>query len=237
MTNNSKIKFHDDFVIYSWTNRTTGEPKGWIAYFTYWPEKFDMKPACTLGGFATYITANRSGEGYYWPSLGNATLEIHQRMCSIRRVSTELPEGPRWELPSGNVYFAIQYIPTANSTWEISVLTPTKLWTDFKDYRIFDVKPVKLSADCTCSIETVMKTFDEKLREKGFRETELWMTPKENDCFKPLSVKLYRKGDKYLYVEFAQVKGMDLVRVLMIMGNETVVKAYAEAFTAGSVEQ
>lgn len=59
--------------------------------------------------------------------------------------------------------------------------------------------------------------------------------PTKNEYFKPLSVKLYRKGNQYHYVEFSEVKGMDLVRVLMIMGDEEVVKAYAEAFTAGSV--
>jgi hypothetical protein len=81
----------------------------------------------------------------------------------------------------------------------------------------------------------VIAQLDDAIKAKGFEEVILEKKPTENEYFKPLSAKLYRKDDQYLYVEFAQVKGMDLVRVLMIMGNETVVKAYAEAFTAGSI--
>ena len=42
---------------------------------------------------------------------------------------------------------------------------------------------------------------------------------------------LYRKGDRYLYVEVAEVKGRGLLRVFMAMGEEETLKPYVEVFS------
>jgi hypothetical protein len=230
LINDPKTMFNDRFIIYPPINRTTGEPEGWKAYLAYWPEKFNLTVPCSIGGFTTYIVSdsNKSGNSYYWPDLGSETLPVHQRKC--------WPQARELELPPGKVYFAIQYIPMTNATWKLSVLTPVKEWTDFKDYNLFSEALVELNAACTCSIERVIGRFDTFVKVKGFEETEPWATPRENECFNPLSVKLYHNGDQYLYVEFSEVKDMDLDRVLMIMGDEETVKAYAKAFTAGNIE-
>ncbi|ASJ05747.1 hypothetical protein A3L01_00555 [Thermococcus barossii] len=226
----SGVTFNDWFAVYPPINRTTGEPQGWIAHLIYWPEKFNLMVPCALGGLAMHVSSDtgKSGSGYYRPSVGPEDRPIHERMCGIRRENAVLP--------AGDAYLAVQYVPAANSTWRLSVLTPIKEWTDFKDYNLFHKTEVELNATCTCPIKAVMEAFDASVMAKGFEEVKPWITPTENNCFEPLSAKLYRKDDQYLYVEFARVKGMDLVRVLMIMGNEETVKAYTEAFTAGVVE-
>ncbi|NJE04384.1 hypothetical protein [Thermococcus sp. MV11] len=230
VTNGSEITLDDWFVVYPHMNLTS-PPEGWNAYLIHWPEKFNLTVPCSMGGFTMALVGRESGQSFYQAVLRNETPTKHARDC--------WGEGNgRWlELPPGKAYFAVQYIPTANATWKLTVLTPTRTWTDFRDYHIFFETPVKLEATCTCPIETLVERFEASIKAQGFEETELWTVPRENDCFKPLSIKLYRRGDEYLYVEFARVKGLDLVRVLMVLGeDEGVVKAYAEAFSAGNVE-
>ncbi|WP_346765145.1 hypothetical protein [Thermococcus sp. 18S1] len=226
VTNGSEITLMDWFVVYPHMNLTS-PPEGWNAYLIYWPEKFNLTLPCSMGGFTMALVGRESGQSFYQAVLRNETPPKHARDC--------WGEGNgRWlELPPGKAYFAVQYIPTANVTWKLTVLTPTRTWTDFRDYHIFFETPVELNATCTCPVETLVGRFEASIKAQGFKETELWTTPRENDCFKPLSAKLYRRGDEYLYVEFAQVKGLDLVRVLMVLAEEKeVVKAYAEGFTA-----
>ena len=226
VTNGSEITLMDWFAVYPHMNHTS-PPEGWNAYLIYWPEKFNLTVPCSMGGFTMALVGRESGQSFYQAALINETFPKHETECWDGKKG-------RWlELPPGKAYFAIQFIPTANATWRFTALTPTKTWTDFKDYHIFIETPVELNATCTCPVETLIERFGSSIKAQGFEETELWTTPQENGCFKPLSVKLYRKDDRYLYVEFAQVKGLDLVRVLMVLGEEKeVVKAYAEGFTA-----
>ncbi|ASJ11718.1 hypothetical protein A3L14_01920 [Thermococcus thioreducens] len=226
VTNGSEITLKDWFAVYPHINRTS-PPEGWNAYLIYWPEKFNLTLPCSIGGFTMALVGRKSGESFYQAALINETFPKHETEC------WDGGKGRWLELPPGKAYFAVQFIPTANTTWKLTVLTPTKTWTDFRDYHIFIETPIELNATCTCPIETLVKRFETSIKAQGFEETELWTTPGENDCFKPLSVKLYRRGDEYLYVEFAQVKGLDLVRVLMVLSeDEGVVKAYAKAFSA-----
>ncbi len=88
-----------------------------------------------------------------------------------------------------------------------------------------------LTALCACGSEDLIEALKASINSAGFEEVPLWRTPRENDCFKPLMADLYRKGDRYLYVEVAEVKGRGLLRVFMAMGEEETLKPYVEVFS------
>ncbi|NJE85107.1 hypothetical protein E3E23_04595 [Thermococcus sp. CX2] len=224
LKNGTVLKFADlpDYV----PNVSLGSEKSTgILYGDDWPAEMGIRPKCIIAGSSTFFQNNGTAIGMYYPY----PMPSGTPCKDVKRTNVLLP--------AGNIYFADYVIPTANSTWEIRENIPNGNWTDFlKSGGIRGIRKTRITGGCTCPIDVVMRQLDKDIKAKGFGEVPLWMTPKENDCFKPLSVKLYRKDDQYLYVEFARVKGMDLVRVLMIMGSEEVVKAYAEAFTAGSIE-
>ena len=182
-----------------------------------WTEELGIKPPCVLQGKSGIVELEKEGYILRWPVMN------HVDCNGPREVTPQEITG--FQVPQGRVYFAYYVIPTRRVEFRIYRSISWGGPVEFEDVRV----------GCTCQMEKVVGELEKAIKVKGFEEVILEKRPTENEYFKPLSVKLYRRGDQYLYVEFSEVKGMDLVRVLMIMGDEKIVKAYAKAFTAGVI--
>ncbi|ASJ14837.1 hypothetical protein [Thermococcus radiotolerans] len=221
LVDNRMVEFTDFLEFVPRVSLSEGTSSGFL-HAEDWPTEMGIAPKCTLAGSAVFFENKDTGRGMYYPVVAG-------NRGAIKRQDIELP--------AGDVYFAHYVIPVKNATWEVTENLANSNGTDFlRSGGISERRRTQLTGACTCPVEAVIAQLDEAIKAKGFEEVTLEKKPAENEYFRPLSAKLYRRGDDYLYVEFAKVKDMDLVRVLMIMGDEEVVKAYAEAFTAGSVE-
>ncbi|WP_371731687.1 hypothetical protein [Thermococcus sp. ES12] len=220
LVDNRMMEFSDFLEFVPKVSLSEGTSSGYL-HTEDWPAKMGILPECTVAGSAVFFENNDTARGMYYPVVAGNRGEIKRQDI---------------ELPAGDVYFAHYVIPTKNTTWEVTENLANSNGTDFlMSGGISERRRTGLTGTCTCPVEAVIAQLDDAMKAKGFEEVILEKKPTENEYFKPLSAKLYRKDDQYLYVEFAEVKGMDLVRVLMIMGDEETVKAYAEAFTAGSI--
>ena len=179
-----------------------------------WTEELGIKPPCVLQGKSGIVGLEKEGYILRWTVLNHVD-------CNGPREMTpqEIKSSPA---PAGRVHFAYYIVPAREAEFRIYVSVSWGGPVEFEDVK----------ARCTCPVETVIAQLDDTIKTKGFEEVVLEKKPTENEYLRPLSIKLYRKGDQYLYVEFSEVKDMDLIRVLLIMGDEKTVKAYAEAFTA-----
>ncbi|CAD5244932.1 hypothetical protein [Thermococcus camini] len=221
LLDNRMVEFTDFLEFVPKVSLSEGKSSGYL-HAEDWPAEMELRPKCVLAGSAVFFENNDTARGMYYPVVAG-------NRGAIKRQDIELP--------AGNVYFAHYAIPVKNATWEVTENLANSNGTDFlMSGGISERRRTTLTGACTCPVEAVIAQLDEAIKAKGFEEVALEENPAENEYFNPLSIKLYRRGDEYLYVEFAKVNGMDLVRVLMIMGDEEVVKAYAKAFTAGSVE-
>ncbi|WP_297464015.1 hypothetical protein [Thermococcus sp.] len=137
------------------------------------------------------------------------------------------------ELPAGKVYLASYVVPVENSSWTVYENIPIGNGTDFlKTGGIKGGRVTNITATCSRGSENLIEALKASIKDAGFEEVQPRRTPKENDCFKPLEVGLYRKGDQYLYVEISEVKGKGLLRVFMAMGSGDVIRPYVEPFSS-----
>ncbi|NJE03716.1 hypothetical protein [Thermococcus sp. MV11] len=220
---NLYVEYNDGLAImpqFSPRNVSSENPPGAL-YGVDWPSRIGITPKCAIAdGQVAFVTWNtKNATGAFCPTVRN-------KLCAINRQSPLLP--------GGKVYLATYVIPRANTTWVIQENLACRGWNNFLEPATCGKRETTIRGACTCPTGTVINQLGNAINAAGFEEVSLEKKPVENDYFRPLSVKLYRKEGQYLYVEFAEVKGMDMVRVLMILGKkEEVVKAYAEAFTAG----
>ncbi|QDA31985.1 hypothetical protein FH039_10715 [Thermococcus indicus] len=218
LVDNRMVEFTDFLEFVPKVSLSEGKSSGFL-HAEDWPAEMGIAPKCTLAGSAVFFENNDTARGMYYPVVAG-------NRGAIKRQDLELP--------AGDVYFAHYVIPVKNATWEVTENLANSNGTDFlMSGGISERRRTGLTGTCTCPVEAVIAQLDDAIKAKGFGEVALERKPAENEYFRPLSAKLYRRGDDCLYVEFSEVKGMELVRVLMIMGDEEVVKAYAEAFTAG----
>ncbi|WP_148882840.1 hypothetical protein [Thermococcus aciditolerans] len=219
---NLYIEYHDGLTImpvFSVENISPERPPGAV-YGVDWPARIGITPKCAIAGsqvaFVTWSSKNATGS--FCPTVRN-------KRCAINRQSPVLP--------GGKVYLATYMIPHANTTWAIQENLACRQWNDFLEPATCGKRETTIRGTCTCPVWAVIDQLEDAINATGFEEVPLEKKPAENDYFRPLSIKMYRRDNQYLYVEFTEIKGMDLIRVLMILGEgEEVVKAYAEGFTA-----
>ncbi|QDA31989.1 hypothetical protein FH039_10750 [Thermococcus indicus] len=196
-------------------------PQGGPQIFTEesnWTEELGIKPPCVLQGQSGLVDLREPGYLLLWPVLNHVDCN-GPREVTPQKLKSSLA-------PAGKVYLAYYVVPTKEGEFRVYESIAWGGPVKFEDVKV----------KCTCSIETLMAKVDDAVKSAGFVQVPSWDISGSNEHLMPLGATMYRRGDDYLYVEFSEAKGMDLVRVLMIMGDEKTVKAYAEAFTAGSIE-
>ncbi|AEK73684.1 hypothetical protein GQS_08950 [Thermococcus sp. 4557] len=227
LPNGSVVRFTENVLAFPGPgNNSTASGK---MYLINWTEGLGITPPCTIQGGAAILENNVTAEGFHDLSLciaNSSEIGLTYAGC-LRKERASF----KTELPPGRVSMATYAVPTSSATWD--------RWDHVYCGRVIDYQSVcghpelwlkNLTSPCHNSLDEVLKALKGKIESRGFEEIGSERTG--GQMFERVEVKLYRRDNEYLYVELAKVEEMDLVRVLMIMGDEKVVKAYAEAFTA-----
>ncbi|WP_148883412.1 hypothetical protein [Thermococcus aciditolerans] len=191
-----------------------------------WATEMGISPPCAIQKSEVLVTLNGRGSTWHVGMLKWKCENSSEPKCGIISQSSH-----RDSVPAGEVRMAYYLIPTGEGRWFLRDYPLCGNETDFEKVCGYPPVPKWFNGTCNCSLENVIRATEGKIRDAGFREASE-VEPPEGDILLGLYSRLYRRGDEYLYVEFAEVRGMNLARVLMIMGDEEVVKAYAKAFTA-----
>ncbi|AEK72967.1 hypothetical protein GQS_05330 [Thermococcus sp. 4557] len=230
LPNNSAVRFNENIIIIPKTDLNKSITTGKM-YLQNWTHEIGITVPCYIQGGEATLDNNSTSKGFHDLGLCISTSSqidlTNERCIFLKTVNYES------ELPPGRVHMATYAIPLANTSWDkwdhvycskvidyLSVCGHPELWVK------------NFTSPCYCNSHTIIKKVLDEIDEAGFSTMISSEKSTSNEIFSQIEIYIYRKGDEYLYVEFAKVKGMDLVRVLMIMGDEEIVKAYAEAFSA-----
>ena len=154
------------------------------------------------------------------------------------------PTDPLWEkclkeytlrtelmIPSGEVKIATFVVPIGGGSWKKTDMPFCGKVLNLTSAGACPPTTAWVNGTCGCTPEEILKTTVKRLESAGFMKHED-VKVLETEVLKPTYSALFVKDDNYLYVEFVEVEGMNLMRVLMIMGDEKTVRAYAGAFTS-----
>ncbi|KUH32672.1 hypothetical protein APY94_09130 [Thermococcus celericrescens] len=191
-----------------------------------WATERGIFPPCAIQKSEVQVTLNGRGSTWHTGMLNWKCENSSEPRCGIISQSSH-----RDSVPAGEVRIAYYLIPTGEGRWHLWEYLLCGNETDFEKVCGHPPVPKWFNGTCNCSLENVIRATEERIRDAGFREVSE-MKPLKGDILLGVSAKLYRRGDEYLYVEFAEVRRMNLARILMLMGDEDIVKAYVKAFTA-----
>ncbi|NJE85106.1 hypothetical protein E3E23_04590 [Thermococcus sp. CX2] len=223
LSNGSIVEYGESFT--PWPH----EDKGFYV-IEDWAEELGISPPCYITKATGKAVLEAEGKAGYGLFLRWRVKNDGNSWSDLKRVDKRKETA----VSAGSVRIAVYTIPISNGSWKIEAgeLLENPYWFNSTGGGRF--VSTWFNGTCTCKPEEILKATLNKIKFSGFKEKE-HVEILETEALKPMYSAFFVRDSQYLYVEFAQVKGMDLVRVLMIMGDEEVVKAYAEAFTAGSV--
>ncbi|ASJ02653.1 hypothetical protein A3L09_04950 [Thermococcus profundus] len=197
-------------------------------YLRNWTSELNLTPPCYVQGGEGVFEANSTAKAFY-----NALL------CTSNSSETSLMNSPcngreslreRAELPAGRVYLAMYVVPTGNASWDRWDHVYCSNVVDFLSVCGHPEKWVKnFTLPCHCGVESVLSDLKGRIEKAGFKQISSARVD-GNSVFSEVHRLTYRGSKGYLYLEVAGINGMDAARVLMVMGDENVVKAVSELF-------
>ncbi|ASJ05186.1 hypothetical protein [Thermococcus barossii] len=195
-----------------------------------WAEELGINPPCYITKATGKAVLEAEGKAGYGLFLRWRVKNDGNSWSDLKRIDK------RKETPvsAGSVRIAVYTIPISSGSWEIEAgeLLENPYWFNSTGGGRF--VSAWFNGTCACKPEEIVETTLKKIKSAGFKEKEHGEIL-ETEALKPIYSAFFVRDNQYLYIEFVEVKSMNLMRVLMIMGDEETVKAYAEAFTAGSI--
>lgn len=185
-----------------------------------WPREMGIKPPCILAGESVVFISNRTAKARF-------SFTVSKKFVIARR----------GDFPAGEVYLADYVIPIRNTSWIVDENVLTVNESDFLKTGGMIPRKTRLTAACSCTQGELTKAIEDSIFKAGFEQAEVWWEPSENEYFKPVMARLYKKDGQYLYVEVSEVKGTGLLRVFMTMGNEGLAKAAGGMFSATTLKE
>ncbi|NJE09409.1 hypothetical protein [Thermococcus sp. MAR1] len=221
--NGSKVSFSESFGAWPITGGSG------YSVIDEWATQLGIAPPCHIQRGEVRVQIEKgalASHGMYLCHHNpNPTDSLREKCLKEYTLRTELM------IPSGEVKIATFVVPIGEGRWKKTDMPFCGKALDLTSAGSCPPVTSWVNGTCSCIPEDILKTTIGSIESAGFKKREE-VTVLETEALKPLYSALFVKNDQYLYVEFSEVKDMNLVRVLMIMGDEKTVKAYAEAFTA-----
>lgn len=197
-------------------------------YLRNWTSELNLPPPCYIQGGEGVFEANSTAKVFYNAMLctsNSSETSLMNSQCNGR----ESLRG-RVELPAGRVYLAMYVVPTGNASWDRWDHVYCSDVVDFLSVCGHPEKWVRnFKVPCHCGVESVLSDLKERIEKAGFEQVSSARV-NGSGVFSEVHRLTYRGSKGYLYLEVAGINGMDAARVLVVMGDEKIVKAVSGLF-------
>ena len=222
--NGSKVDFSESFGVWPITGGSG------YSIINEWTTELGIAPPCHIQRGEVKVKIEKGAQAshnvYLCHHNPNPPDPLSEKCIKEYNLRTKLIT------PEGEVRIATFAVPLGKGSWKKTDMPFCGKALDLTSTGACPPVTAWVNGTCNCTPEEILKATLKRLESAGFSKSKD-VEALETAVLKPIYSAFFVKDDQYLYVEFVEVKDVNLMRVLMVMGDEKTVKAYAKAFSAG----